>query len=289
MLVEALAALHDTLWFPGQEARRLDVATELENVATAVGDREQAVEAVLLQAVALLELGSRDAVAKLQQFIDGADELQQPRFAYLAATRRVTLATIQGDTDAADRALDEAAAIAAAHDEPDHINVSAAQLFAVATLKSQRLLSVERARQAYRTNRAYAQLIEANACLGYLDEGRTEEARTAFRRIDFDDLGSRFKNYGWLYEMAVVGEAAAALGETAALERLTADLAPYADRCIVIAGAVSFFGCAAHYLGLMSQALGRDEARGDLLRPSADHLRPARRTGVGGPDATAQR
>jgi predicted ATPase len=261
VLAEALAALHDNLWFSGQEVRRLDVATELERVATAVGDREQAVEAVLLQAVALLELADPQAVPRLETFVVDAAAFHQPRFAYLVATRRVTLATIRGDIDGAERALDDAAAIAAEHGEPDHLNVSAAQLFMVATLKKDRMIAVERARQAYRTNRAYAQMIDATTSLGFLDQGDADRAREAFWRIDFDDLGSRFKNYGWLHQMTAVGEAAAKLGETEVLDRLVAALEPYADRCTVVAGAVCFGGSAAHCLGLMTQALGRqDEA-----------------------------
>ncbi len=257
VLAEALAALHDTLWYTGREARRLDVATELEKVAESIGDREQAVEAVLLQAVALLELGDRDALPRLRAFIASADELHHPRFAYFAATRRATLATIEGDLEGADEALEAAAAIAAAHGEPDHINVSAAQLFSLATLRNNRSLSVERAREAYKFSSAFHEVIESNTALGCLDDGDIDEARRAFRRIDIEAFRTQLRNYGWLYGVAILTELTAALEETAVLEELIPYLEPYADRCIVVAGAVSFIGSAAHYLGLALQAVGR--------------------------------
>jgi hypothetical protein len=259
VLAEALAAYHDCLWFSGKERLRFEVATELEQVALVAGDREQAVEAVLLQSVALLELADHEALPRLEMFIQQAEALPNPRFAYLAATRRATVAMVRGDIPALERALEEAGEIGREHAEPDHINVFAAQVFCLKTFQRRRSESVAHAREAYLTNKAYRQLIDAAACLGLLDEGKPELARAKLETVDIDEISSRFRNYGWLYETAVVAEAAAALGDDARMATLSELLEPYAGTCIIVAGAVNFYGCAAQYLGLMARARGRAE------------------------------
>lgn len=50
-LTVTLAALHDTQWVPHRRQARLETAVELERTARAAVDVDQAVEAVLLQAV----------------------------------------------------------------------------------------------------------------------------------------------------------------------------------------------------------------------------------------------
>ncbi|MBA3652779.1 MAG: AAA family ATPase [Actinobacteria bacterium] len=260
VLAEALAAQHDTLWFTGKEAERLEIATELQKVATSIGDREQTAEAVLLQSVALLETSHRDALSRLEEFVALADELNNPRFEYFAATRRATLALIRGDIPAAEAALAAAEAIAQRHGEPDHTNVAAAQVFTLRSLQHRRSESVAPARKAYTFNKAYGEMIEATTCLGFADEGDLVRAAGAFAKVDLRLVERRYRNYGWLYQVAVVTEAAAAVGATDALELLGAELEPYGDRCIVVAGAVNFYGSVSHYLGVINHALGRADA-----------------------------
>ena len=146
VLAETLIAHHDMVWFPGREQERLDIAVELERVARDIGDEEQATEAVLLQAVVLLELGDSNARGRLTQFVERAEKLPHPRFAYLAATRRATLGMIAGDIPGIEAALASAEAIAAEHGEPDHDNVSAAEFFTLGILTGDRRASAERAR-----------------------------------------------------------------------------------------------------------------------------------------------
>jgi predicted ATPase/class 3 adenylate cyclase len=274
-LMATLAAEHDTLWFIGKANQRLAIATELERVARELGDREQAVEAILLQAVALLELGEAGALLRLEQFIAAAEALNNPRFAYLAVTRRAAAAMMRGDLTAAEDALDQAVDLASRHHEPDHHNVRGAQYFALCTLQGRRGASVAVQREAYLINGAFGAMVDLGECLRHLDEGDLEEARRAFDAIDRDE--TPYEQYGWAHERCVMAEVVAALGEREEIERLTAELEPYADQCIVVAGAVSFFGSVSHYLGLMAQAVGRED---DAARYFADALVTHERVGA---------
>jgi len=260
VLIEALAAHHDVIWFTGKEKERLEVATELRHAAAAAGDQEQSAEAILLQAVAMLEMGNPEALPMLEEFISQAENLRNPRFAYLAATRRVTLALIRGDVAEAHRALQQAEDIATEHGEPDHLNVSAAQLLAVKTFEGRRSEAVDRARFAYATNKAYSDMIQATEALGFMDQGRVDDARAKLLEVDVLRPQRPFKNYGWLYETAILAEAAATIGEPSMVDTLAEQLEPFHDRCVLVAGAVCFTGSVAHYLGLLARAQGRDDA-----------------------------
>ena len=87
-LVECLLARHDALWYPGTAPERRALADEMAEVARRVSDRELAAEACLLRATAALELGERRFGRDIEEFVLLATELRQPRWTYLALTRR---------------------------------------------------------------------------------------------------------------------------------------------------------------------------------------------------------
>jgi hypothetical protein len=78
--------------------------------------------------------------------------------------------------------------------------------------------------------------------------------------VDITQSQRQYKNYGWLYETAILAEAAAAIGEMSVINTLVEQLEPHHHRCILVAGAVCFIGSVAHYLGLLARAQGREEA-----------------------------
>jgi class 3 adenylate cyclase/tetratricopeptide (TPR) repeat protein len=261
-LASALVAQHDAHWLPGHETQRLAIATELASVARDAGDRELGVEAILLQAVALTELSDALAVGRLEEFVRQAELLHQPHFDYLAATRRATLAMIRGDLEALDRHLDEARVLASKHGEPDAYLVESAGTMARDTLRDDRAASVTLSRRAY-GGRVYEEMVVVIQCLALIEAGELERARPLLLSIDLDDLEGRYlHNYGWLYVLATVAEAAARLGEVTVMAQVEARLIPHAQTGIVIAGCVSYMGNSSHYLGLIYAATDRaQEAR----------------------------
>jgi len=256
-LAATLLARHDAVWLSGHESERLEIAVELGRAARQAGDRELATEALLLQATALIERSDALGIARLEEFVRQAEALHQPHFDYLAATRRATLALIAGDMVAFDRHLDEARGLALAHDEPDAYLVESAQIAGRDMLLGRHRDSIEFSRRAY-SGRVYEELVIVMQALTLVEEGEPERARGMLRSIDLDEMASRYLgNYGWLYVLATVAEAAAQLVEIDILQKVEPLLAPHADGCIVIAGAVSFVGSVSHYLGLIYAATGR--------------------------------
>lgn len=261
-LAAALLARHDAAWLPGREDERLETATELAAVARRAGNRELAVEALLLQATALLERADALAIGRLDEFVTEAERLHQPHFDYLAATRRVSLALIAGDLDAFDRHMARAVQLGDAHGEPDATLVGSTQVGGRAFLVGDHAASLEVSRRNYRPG-LYEELTLVQQALVLVAEGATERASGLLGGIDVDEIAPRYRtNYGWLYMLVSLTEAAVAVGNGDMIAALDRWLTPYADKCAVIAGSVGFAGSVSHALGMLRAASGRpDEAR----------------------------
>ena len=258
-LAAALLARHDARWLPGHEEERLEIATELANVARLAGDVELATEALLLQATAMLELCDPRAVARLGEFVHRAEELHQAHFDYLAATRKVTLALIAGDLDTFDRELESARQLALAHDEPDAGLVENTQIGGHAMLVGRHVESQASNKRNYRPG-LYEELDLIVDALVLTEQGNTDRAREIVRTIDMEAAGPRYmSNYGWLYLLANLAEVVARLGDADLVAETERRLAPHAGKCVVIAGSVCFVGSVSHYLGVLHAAAGRDE------------------------------
>ena len=272
-LAATLLAQHDTAWVPGRADERLEIALDLAQVARQAGDRELATEALLLQATALLERADARAVGRLEEFVQRAEELHQPHFDYLAATRRVTLALIAGDMEAFDRYMARALELATAHGEPDAQNVQNVQVGGRALLLGRHAESLELARRLYRGG--YEESLVAIEALALVEVGKTAEASHVLRRVDVDQAARRWRaSYGWLWSLTHLAEAAAGAGDAEKIAVLEGPVAQYAPECAVVAGAVSFAGSLSHSLGLLYAASGRPaEARDAFQQALAAHDR----------------
>ena len=256
-LAATLLARHDAMWLPGLAAGRYQTAVELAQVARKAGDRELATEAVLLQATALLEQADPRAVARLEEFVRGAEELHQAHFDYLAATRRVTLTLVAGDIDAFDQRMEEAHALAEAHDEPDVHHIEGVQLGGRDALVGHHadLAEVMRRNEQQPT---YEEMTVIDEALALIEQGDLERARGLVRTLDFDLVERRWvASYGWLWQLAYIAMAATKVGDADLMRKVERHLRPHASACVVVAGAVSFLGSSSHYLGLIYAALGQ--------------------------------
>jgi predicted ATPase/class 3 adenylate cyclase len=258
-LAAALLARHDAAWLPGRAAERHEIAVELAHAARQAGDRELATEALLLQATALLELADARAIAHLEEFVVQAEQLHQPRFDYLAATRRVTLALIVGDVDAFDTRFADAHLIATTHDEPDTNLVEGVQLGGKETLLDAHPEDDEVARRVTQQGgNVYQELTLVKRALSLVAAGDIERARGILRAVDVEEMQTRWDGgYGWQWMLAHLAEAATRLGDVEYMQWAEERLRPYAGTCVLVAGSVSFLGSVSHYLGLVYAALGR--------------------------------
>ncbi|MBV8984313.1 MAG: hypothetical protein JO248_07720 [Acidimicrobiia bacterium] len=256
-LAATLLALHDVRWSPGYSAERYDIAVELAQVARRAGDRELATEAVLLQATALLERADARAITRLEEFIADAEQLHQPRFDYLAASRRVTLALVAGDVDAVTRLREDARRVAEVYDEPDVDPVDGVQCDAYDMLVGQYPEDDESTRRTARGS-TYEELTLISRALALFERGEVEQASEIARALDIDEIEVRYvAGYGWLWVLAYWADLASKLGERHMVLQIEERLARHHGACVVVAGAVSFLGSVSHYLGLLYATLGQ--------------------------------
>ena len=126
-LLTCLLARHDVLWTPGSPAERVELAREIVDVAERAGDAERVAQGHLLLANALLESGSAAFEPSLEESLRCFDRLGQPRHRYIASSRRAAMLLLRGDLEAAEVAINDAAALGGSIREPDVENVRMSQ------------------------------------------------------------------------------------------------------------------------------------------------------------------
>ena len=272
-LLTCLLARHDVLWVPGAPTERIDLAREIVSVAARAGDHERMAQGNLLLANALLESGSAAFEPALDETLQMLDELGQPRHRYIAATRRAALLLLRGDLDAADVAIEAAAALGTSIREPDAENVRMSQLLESTRARAvpEELLRFSEAAAAHWTGApTHAHAIAAGFC------ARAGDLLTARRHAAIvADLGSSSadRSYFWSVGVRELAVAAIALDDRPLCERLLDDLAPIAGTCGVNGAVVAFAGSHGHVAGLLARHLGRPDADGLLADAAAVYER----------------
>lgn len=256
-LAVSLLAAHDTVWMPGTAGRRRVIAAEMGAVARRARDPAFEAEACLLRASAGLELGDAAGVADLEEFVALGTAVGQPRYTYLALTRRVTLATIAGRFAEAERLAAEAATLARTIGEPDAWNVESRELWELRSGQGRRAEIEARLRSLPVPQLRF--WFDAMLGLSLLERGERPEAL----RLIGSAVTTRPEQLAFSYVLAAqwaeMGEAAAAAGRLDACARYYDALRPHAGTMVVTAAAVSFTGAVDHHLGVLAAALGRSQ------------------------------
>lgn len=262
-LVKCLLARHDVLWTPGAATSRIEIATEIVATAERMGDHERRAEGCLLLANALLETGSPAFEPALDACLEILGQLAQPRHRYIAHTRRAALLLLRGELDAAEAAIDEAAALGQRIREPDAENVRMSQRLEWVRARgaADELAAFSAAALAHWTGApVHAHAVAA----GFL--ARAGDLESARRHVTVvHDLGSwrTERSYLWSVLVRELSVAAMALDDRELSAQLLSDLAPIAGTCGVNGAVVAFAGSHAHTAGLLANHL-RDPEHGGL-------------------------
>lgn len=271
-LADCLLARHDAIWGPGTAAERLDLATEIVELAERNGDRERQTDGVLLRANALLELGSPTFRTELATHLRMATDLHQPRYDYLVHTRRAAIAMLDGRISTAERLIDEAATLGRQVAEPDVDNVRHTQTIGTCWARGdagQLLAFADRAIAWWVGIPSFSHAVAAafRARAGALDQARRDLAVVV-------ELGQWKADRSYVWPANLLAAAAARLGERDLCAELYEQLAPVAGECGVNAALVCFMGSHAHWAGISAAALGRvDDAVTHLRVAVAVHER----------------
>lgn len=262
-LAHALMGRNYALWDSEPPALRRRRADEVVDAAERAGEPALALDGRLQRCFTLVELGERGALDReVHDFRVLAEALRQPRYLWLSLILRTARALFSGEFAEADRLVAETLAVGLRHNQRNAIQVHALQILALRR-ETGGLDEVEPGLSALAEEYPIAAWRCALALL-WAEMGRDDEARQEFERYarrDFDEIPL---DPLWLVSIASLAETCAHLGDAARAGRLFEMLAPYADRAVVIGGAVSL-GSAARPLGLLAATLGRLDDAVSLL------------------------
>lgn len=272
-LLTCLLARHDVLWIPGHPTERVELAREIIAVAERADDAERVAQGNLLLANALLESGSAAFEPALEEGLRVLDRLGQTRHRYTVATRRAAMLLLRGDLDAAEPAIDAAAALGASIREPDAENVRMSQRLELVRAKAapEELLRFAAAATEHWTGEpTNSHAIAAGFCAraGDLPAARRHAAIVA-------DLGSSAadRSYFWSVGVRELAVAAVALDDRPLCDALLVDLAPIAATCGVNGAVVAFAGSHGHIAALLATHLGRTESTAFVVNAAAVYER----------------
>ena len=265
-LLACLLARHDVLWTPGTAPARLDLARDIVTVVEPLGDEERRAEGLLLVANALLETGSPAFRPALDAYLAAADTIGQPRFRYLALTRRAALALLDGRLSEAAQLIEEAARLGERIQEPDTGNVRMSQ-----RLELVRAQGDANAQQAFAGEAVswwtgtpvYAHAVAA----GFM--ARAGDLDAARREVDIVlELGAwqADRSYLWSVLVGNLTDAAARLQDAELCARILDELRAVLSSCGVNGAVVAFAGSHAHFAGIAAASVGRHEEAHTLLQ-----------------------
>ena len=245
-------------------AERDTVTEEVVRLAEQIGNRDLEFEGRTARLRDLLELGERAAIdLAAARHLRLADELRQPSYRWTAVVCRALQAFLDGDFAESERWAGEALAIGQSA-EPDHALQTYAGQLGTIRREQGRLAEVEPSLTAIAAAQPDVLMWRAALAFVHSELGHRAQARAlldGLRRHGFERLPH--DNF-WLSAMAQLADAIVTVGDTESAAAVYPLLAPYGDRHLIAAGAISF-GAAARYLGMLAMVLERwDEAREHL-------------------------
>ncbi|HEX8744348.1 MAG TPA: protein kinase [Thermoleophilaceae bacterium] len=267
-LAAALNARHFAVWQPERLDERLEVATELIEVAGASGAPDLKVEGRGLRLIDLLELGDlRGADAEMEAYGREARELRQPNYLRIAAIRKAMRAVLAGRFAEAEKLFADTPNLERAKRllEPNTVQAGAVVLFELRRLQG-RLSELRGAFESFARDYPAVPAWRAALALVYAETGAEEEARRELRDLARDDIAMLGRDANWLVGMVCLAYTAIRLRDRAVAATAYEQMLPYAERNVVVGGGWSCEGSASLYLGYLAGFLGRYERAEEHFR-----------------------
>ncbi len=258
-LAEVLLGTHAATSAADNARERLGVANALLRLANRTGDRTVAFRARAARMADLLELGDMAAAdADLEACDDLARDLRQPSFTGLVTVFRAMRATLKGR-------FEEGETLAAMILTTGRwVGRAAEAIFAIQFMMLRYLQG--RMGELVDPLRVFAAVnpaIQGGRCgfaLACLSGGLESEARNEVSQVMAHGLTDVPRNGAFLPMMGQLAEICAILGDADRVQIAYDTLLPYAGLCVMVPNGTAFIGAVDHYLGLLAQSLGREDA-----------------------------
>jgi tetratricopeptide (TPR) repeat protein len=254
----ALVERYWCLWGPAWTEQRLAIANEVVALADRLADKELAFHGHTLRATNFLQLGDRagaDHALDVQREL--TRDLRQPRYRWNSLVGDALRAFLDGDLERSERLASEALAVGQHAEAATAVRGFAGQL-AMIRREQGRLAELEPAVAAAVARQPQVTAFRCNLAWVMVELGRLDEARGHLDHLaaaKFTDL----PDDGLLeFCLANLAEVAVALADRPRAERLYDLLLPYAERQLMLAGALAL-GPAARLLGGLAALLDRAE------------------------------
>jgi class 3 adenylate cyclase len=271
-LAYALHARHDA--FPGPEylEERLELASEMLEVARAADLTDFISVATSNRLVDLLEQGdAAEAKAAIASYVTLNEKLRDPHGLWLASVYRAHQALLEGRFAEAERLANDALAHARRFEHGGGVAFHAIQIARVRF--EQGRLEEQLAMYEAADNSSPHQGWRGRMALLYAELGRTDEARREFEALAVGDFAEVRRDMLWLLVIAYASEVCAVLGDIRRAEILYPLLLPHAGRNIMVMAAACN-GSASRPLAMLASTLGRfDEAERHFEETLADSRR----------------
>jgi class 3 adenylate cyclase/tetratricopeptide (TPR) repeat protein len=270
-LAFALNDAHFVLHGPGSDNDRVELASELIEVADKAGDHELAIEGRGMRLMDLLEAGRIEEVDRELPIYDReATELRQPNYKRYALIRLAMKELLGGRFENVERLLAKFSPETARHGlEPNTLQAFGVVSFALRRDQG-RLDGMEDSFKQFVDQYPAVPGWRAGLAVMYMELDRRDDARREFELLAEDDFALIPEDANWVVSTVLLSEVAHYLGDVPRAQWLYDHLLPYAERNIITGGGWTCHGNTERFLGLLAHTLGRYEA--------ADrHFRAARR------------
>jgi tetratricopeptide (TPR) repeat protein len=247
-----------------QQGDGITATTRLIELAERIGDKERIYEGHEHRLNSYWALGNRAAVDVELEVLDTlVGELRQPAQRWHIGTIKTMLALMEGRFEDAEQLIDETLALGL---RVESWNAVVTQRIALFVLRREQGRLAELATTISRSAHEYPALLRFACAQAHLEAeiGREADARAALDTLLAFDLEDEHRDAEWLFAMALLPDACAALGDVGGAAKLYALLAPF-EQLYTVAPIEGVFGALDRGLGVLATALARyDEAERHL-------------------------
>ena len=255
-LAVCLDARHYALWRPETVHERLSVASELREIAEAVGDPELELEGAGWTVVDLLELGDvAGADIQIAAASRLAEALHRPLYEWWTSQFRCARAQIDGRFDEAERLAAEALLIGRRGQAENAVHVYAQSMYNIRREQG-RLDEVAGSVAEFVALYPAVPAWRCSLALLQLELGHEELAAADFEALASRGFDALPRDANWLIAISLLAEVCGRLGDAARAAELYEALAPYAGRNVVVGRASTCNGSASRHLGMLAAAQG---------------------------------